>query len=404
MKSRLSIFFIVAIFTLLGFNAGYVLGQSPVAPVQLFRWVSGSFPKSLMPVTEVWDLVQARYYEQPVDEEALVNGAIEGMLAALGDSHTRYLSPEAEEAARASMQGEFQGIGAEVESINGNITIVSPIDGSPAQAAGLRPGDILRQANGVELTGMDITEAAGLVRGPAGSTVSLLIERGEEIFAIDIVRDVIKLASVRGEMLAEGIAYVRLSQFGERSPQELSEMLDELLGQDPVGLILDLRRNPGGGLTSAVEIADLFLPEGTILIEQFGSGRDEVFKSTAAGPAQDVTMVVLVDEGSASAAEVLAGAIRDQGRGILIGQTTFGKGTVQTWQALSNGGGVRLTIARWLTPAETWVHETGLEPDLLVPLPELAEGEPFVDVQLQAAINYLLGRPVTFVPANPLDG
>lgn len=401
MKSRVSVFFIIAIFTLLGFNAGYVFGQSPVAPVQVFgNWALGSHDRAIAPIAEAWDLIQTRYYQQPVDEEALVDGAIEGMLAALGDTHTRYLSPEAEAAARAGMQGEFQGIGAEVESIDGNITIVSPIDGSPAQAAGLLPGDILREADGVDLTGMDVSEAAGLVRGPAGTTVSLLIERDGTSFTVDIVRDVIKLASVRGEMLEEGIAYVRLSQFGERSPQELEDLLSELLTQEPVGLIFDLRRNPGGGLTSAVEIADLFLPEGTILIEQFGNGRDEVFESTDAGIAQDIPLVVLVDEGSASASEVLAGAIRDQNRGILIGQTTFGKGTVQTWQGLSNGGGIRLTIARWLTPDSNWVHETGLEPDYVVPLPELAEGDVFVDVQLEAAIDYLLGRPVSNAHTN----
>ncbi len=395
MKSRATTLFTVFLFTILGFNAGYIFGQSPIAPLQIFNDWNSRRHDAMAPITEVWELVTTRYYAQPVNEEALVSGAIEGMLAALEDTHTRYLSPEAEAAARASMQGEFQGIGAEVESIDGNITIVSPIDGSPAQAAGLQPGDILRQADGVDLTGMDISAAAGLVRGPAGTAVSLLIERDGETFRIDIVRDVIKLDSVRGEMLAEGVAYIRLSQFGERSPQELAEMLDDLLAQDPVGLIFDLRRNPGGGLTSALEIADLFLSEGTILIEEFGNGRTEIFESTDAGIAQDIPLVVLIDEGSASASEVLAGAIRDLDRGVLIGQTTFGKGTVQTWQPLSNGGGVRLTIARWLTPAENWVHETGLTPDYVVVQPELGEGEEFVDMQLQAAINYLLGRPTT---------
>lgn len=395
MKSRGTTIFLIILFTFLGFNSGYVFGQSPVAPVRLFDgWSGGQLPGPLAPVAEVWQLVKTRYYQQPVDEDALVQGAIEGMLAALGDSHTRYLSPEAEAAARSSMQGEFQGIGAEVESINGNITIVSPIDGSPAQEAGLRPGDILREADGVSLTGMDIQEAAGLVRGPAGTAVTLLIERDGTTFTIEIVRGLIKLASVRGEILEDGIAYVRLSQFGERSPQELEELLRSLLAENPVGLIFDLRRNPGGGLTPAVEIADLFLPKGTILIEEFGSGRSELFESTDRGIAQEIPLVVLVDEGSASASEVLAGAIRDQNRGVLIGTTTFGKGTVQTWQGLSNGGGVRLTIARWLTPAKTWVHETGLQPDIVVPLPEPVEGEPFVDVQLETAVAYLLGQPL----------
>ncbi len=398
MKSRITLFLLV-IFTLVGFNAGYVLAQSPVAPVQLFSsWHSSGRYQALTPLMEVWDLIRLRYYQQPVAEEALINGAIEGMLGALEDEYSRYLSPEAEAAARASMQGEFQGIGAEVESINGNITIVSPFDGSPAQAAGLQPGDILRQADGVELTGMAIQEAAALVRGPAGTAVTLLVERGGESFTVTIVRDVIRLSSVRGEMLPEGIAYARLSQFGDRSPKELEALLTDLLAQQPKGLIFDLRRNPGGSLTSVVEVADLFLPKGTVLIEQFGNGREEVFSSTDSGIAQEIPLVVLIDEGSASASEVLAGAIRDQGRGVLLGQPTFGKGTVQTWQPLSNGGGVRLTIARWLTPGQTWVHNVGLEPDIVVAQPEPAEGEEFVDVQLQTAVAYLLGQPIVDRP------
>ncbi|MBE2200072.1 MAG: S41 family peptidase [Anaerolinea sp.] len=398
MKSRLFSITAVIVLTFIGFNAGYILGQSPLAPYHIFDSTTAARSETFAPFWEVWDLVHARYYEQPVDDVLLTQGAIEGMLAALGDAHTRYLSPEDESVARERMSGEFQGIGAEVESSNGDITIVSPIDGSPAQAAGLRPGDILRQANGVELTGMDVSEAAALVRGPAGTTVQLLIERNEETFTVDIVRDVIKLSSVRSEMLDDNIAYVRLSQFGDQSAQELEAQLTDLLAQNPVGLILDLRRNPGGGLDTAVAIADQFLPAGTILAERFGTGADKLFTSTDKGIAEEIPLVALIDEGSASASEVLAGAIQDRERGVLIGVTSFGKGTVQTWHALSNGGGVRITIARWLTPNENWVHETGVEPDFYVPLPDTANGEEFADTQLQAAVAYLLGKPVISTP------
>lgn len=399
MKSRLFSITAVIVLTFIGFNAGYILGQSPLAPYHIFDSTTAARSETFAPFWEVWDLVHTRYYEQPVDDVLLTQGAIEGMLAALDDAHTRYLSPEDESVARERMSGEFQGIGAEVESSNGNITIVSPIDGSPAQAAGLRPGDILRQANGVDLTGMDVSEAAALVRGPAGTTVQLLIERNEETFSIDIVRDVIKLPSVRSEMLDDNIAYVRLSQFGDQSAQELEAQLTDLLAQNPVGLILDLRRNPGGGLDTAVAIADQFLPTGTILAERFGTGADKLFTSTDEGVAEEIPLVVLIDEGSASASEVLAGAIQDRKRGVLIGVTSFGKGTVQTWHALSNGGGVRITIARWLTPNENWVHETGVEPDFYVPLlPDTTDGDEFTDTQLQAAVAYLLGKPVLSTP------
>ncbi|MCB8968120.1 MAG: S41 family peptidase [Ardenticatenaceae bacterium] len=398
MKSRFLTTMLIIAFAFIGLNIGYVWGQSSLAPIQVFQAADAAQPDTFAPFWEVWSLVHTRYYEQPVDDVALTQGAIEGMLAALGDQHTRYLSPQDELAARERMSGEFQGIGAEIESADGKITIVSPLDGSPALAAGLQPGDILREADGVVLTGMDVSEAAALVRGPAGTTVSLLIERGDETFTVDIVRDVILLSSVRSEMLADNIAYLRLSQFGDQSADEIETQLSDLLAQNPVGLILDLRRNPGGGLNTAVSIADQFLPEGTILVEQFGDGEATTFAATAKGIAEDIPLVVLIDEGSASASEVLAGAIQDRQRGVLIGTTSFGKGTVQTWHALSDGGGVRITIARWLTPDENWVHETGLEPDYYISLPDVENGAEFTDTQLQAAVDYLLGNPVISVP------
>ncbi len=295
----------VAIFSIIAFTGGYLLGQSPAAPVNLFGLVNGRAvqnPDDVKAFWEVWDLVHTRYLRQPVDDTALMDGAINGMLETLGDPHTRYLPPADQEAAEQSMSGEFQGIGAEVESVDGAITIVAPIDGSPAQAAGLQPGDILREADGVPLTGMDVSEAAALVRGPAGTTVRLLIERDGETFTVDITRDVIKLPSARGD---------------------------------------------------------------------------------------------LIDEGSASASEVLSGAIQDRGRGVLIGDTSFGKGTVQTWQTLANDGGVRITIAEWLTPDKSSINETGLTPDYFIPLDP---DNPEEDAQLQAAIDYLLGKPITSIP------
>lgn len=388
--------FFIIIFGVVIFAGGYWFGQSPLAPVYLFYPETNSpdeVEDIFAPFWETWQLVHTRFYELPVDDVALTDGAINGMLEVLGDPYTRYLPPVDEQAAREQMAGEIQGIGVLVEFVDGDITIVSPFEGSPAEAAGLQAGDILRSADGVDLTGLDLTDAAGLVRGPAGTTVSLVVERDGETFSIDVVRDVISIPSVRGEMLEDNIAYVRLSRFGDQSAAEMSEVLQPLLAENPAGLILDLRGNPGGGLTTAVNVADLFLDEGTILVQRFGTGDERVFKSEDGGLAVNIPMVVLVDEGSASASEVLAGAIRDRERGILVGQTTFGKGTMQTWQALSNDGGVRITNARWLTPDGTWVNEEGLVPDLEVTLPEItAESDPdtFTDTQLDAAITYLL--------------
>ncbi|MCP5095437.1 MAG: S41 family peptidase [Chloroflexi bacterium] len=398
MKSTFTVITVI-ILTVIGFSSGYVYGQSPIAPITVFANTSSTNAQAeFTPFWEIWNLVHDRYYIQPIDNLTLAEGAIDGMLATLDDPHTRYLSPIDEEAARDSMAGEFQGIGAEVEDVDGNITIVTPIDGSPAEGVGLLPGDILRAADGVDLTGMDVTDAAALVRGPAGTAVLLLIERDGETFEVEIIRDVIKLPSVRSEMLEENIAYVRLSRFATESDQEIRDTFENLIAENPDGLILDLRRNPGGSLDTTIEIADELLAEGTILIERFGDGEEQTYESTDSGVAEDIPLVILIDEGSASASELLAGAIKDRERGILIGQTTFGKGTVQTWQSLSNGGGVRITIAQWLTPEGTWIHENGLAPDYFIPLPDISNGDEFEDTQLQAAIDYLLGETIISIP------
>lgn len=396
MKNWFSIVLISVVIFIVGFNSGYVLGQSPVAPLQVFP----SFAKSettteaFEPMWEAYDLVQTRFLNQPLDSNLLAEGAINGMLEALDDPHTRYLSPQAESAERDGFDGEIQGIGVEVTSEDGNITVVSPIDGSPADQAGLRPGDILREADGVELTDLSVIEAAQIVRGPIGSTVALLIERDGETFELDVERAVIEIDSVRGEILEENLAYVRLNHFGNRTTEELNKVLEDLLAQEPDGLILDLRRNPGGALESVVDIADEFLPEGIVLIQEFGNGDQREYKSGNKGTAEEIPLVVMIDEGSASASEVLAGAIQDRDRGVLIGQTSFGKGTIQTWQELRNGGGIRITFARWLTPNESWVHEEGLTPDFTISLPEFDAEEEFNDTQLEAAIDYLIGNPV----------
>jgi carboxyl-terminal processing protease len=396
MKHRFSIILIILIVLLAGFNTGYLLGQSPWAPVQAFPSIANSdeVPEAFEPLWEVYNLVQTRYLDQPMDDVLLAEGAISGMLAALDDPHTLYLSPQDEITEREGFDGEIQGIGVEVTSEDGNIIVVSPIEGTPADIAGLRPGDILREADGVDLTGVTVMEAASLVRGPVDTAVTLLIERDGETFEVEIKRAVIEIESVRGEILDENLAYVRLNHFGTRTNAELDEVLSEILAGDPNGLILDLRRNPGGALETVVDIADEFLPKGTVLVQEFGDGRQQEYNTGNSGIAEEIPLVVLIDEGSASASEVLAGAIRDRDRGILIGHTSFGKGTIQTWQELSNGGGVRITFARWLTPDMVWIHGDGLTPDITVSLPEVETEEEFTDTQLQAAIDYLLGNPV----------
>ncbi|MEM7345173.1 MAG: S41 family peptidase [Chloroflexota bacterium] len=395
---RIADYAVTIILIIITFSLGYAAGQSRWAPIRLTGLASqtpAEAQEAFTPFWEVWDLLNRNSLERPLDPTMLVQGAIDGMLATLDDPHTAYLPPAEQTAMEDSIQGELQGIGAEVESVDGSITIVSPFDGSPAADAGLRPGDIIREADGVNLNDMDVGDAAALVRGPAGTDVNLVIERDGEQFPLTITRGIIDIPSVLGEMLtgdAEGIAYIRINRFGERTADELETLLADVIEPNPAGIVLDLRRNPGGSLSTVVDVADQFLPESVILSEDFGEGEDKVFEATDEGLLEEGKIVVLIDGGSASAAEVLAGAISDNDRGILIGTTTFGKGTVQNWFSLRDGSGVRITTARWLTPDETWVHEAGLEPDITVEI-----GEEFIrpmenDAQFDEAVDYLLDR------------
>lgn len=388
----ITIFLIIFIFSL-----GYVVGQSNWAPVQLTvlgRQAPREARQAFVPFWEVHRLLNENSLDRPLDQDVLVEGAINGMLATLDDPNTAYLPPVEQSAMEDSISGELQGIGAEVESIEGAVTIVTPIDGSPAADAGLLPGDIIRESDGVVLDDMDIGEAAALVRGPAGTDVNLVIERDGERFDIIITRGVIDIPSVVGEMLtgeAEGIAYIRINRFGERTGQELDDLLAGPISQEPNGIILDLRRNPGGSLTAVVDVADEFLPESTILIEDFGGDDMTTFEATDEGLLETETIIVLIDGGSASAAEVLAAAIQDNERGTVLGTSSFGKGTVQNWFSLSNGAGVRITTARWLTPDSDWVHLEGVEPNIVVEPAEEFRRPMEDDEQFDEALNYLLG-------------
>ena len=388
----ITIFLIIFIFSL-----GYVVGQSNWAPVQLTalgRQAPREAREAFVPFWEVYRLLNENSLNRPLDQGVLVKGAIDGMLATLDDPNTAYLPPVEQSALEDSISGELQGIGAEVESIEGAVTIVSPFDGSPAADAGLLPGDIIREADGTMLDNMDIGEAAALVRGPAGTDVNLLIERDGEQFELTITRGVIDIPSVVGEMLtgeAEGIAYIRINRFGERTGQELDDLLESTVSQDPTGIILDLRRNPGGSLTAVVDVADEFLPESVILIEDFGGDDITTFDATNEGLLETEEIIVLIDGGSASAAEVLAAAIQDNDRGTVLGTSSFGKGTVQNWFSLSDGSGVRITTARWLTPNSDWVHLEGVQPDIVVEPAEEFRRPMEDDEQFDEALSYLLG-------------
>ncbi len=374
------------------FAAGYALATWQASAPARQANTPDSLAQTFAPFWETWNLVHEEYYRQPVSDTLLVRGAIQGMLQSLGDAHTGYMPPSQFNIATSDIQGELEGIGAEVDSRNGELTIVAPLPDSPAEKAGLQPGDVIVTVDGREVTGMPLLDAIMLVRGPAGTTVHLEVRRTgqDRLLQFDIVRARIQIASVTSRLLEGGYAYVRISTFGDRTTEELRQALQTLLAQNPKGLILDLRGNPGGNLYTALDVASQFIKDGPIMIEEWGDGRRKTFSADGRGLATGIPLTVLVDQGSASASEIVAGAIQDRGRGRLVGEKTFGKGTVQDWRALDEGrnGGVRITIARWLTPNGRWVHEAGLTPDILVSRsPEDVQAGR--DPQLEAALNAL---------------
>jgi carboxyl-terminal processing protease len=346
------------------------------------------------PFWEAWYIIQDQYVDQPVDSELLMRGAITGMLEALGDQHTSYMDPDQFRQASTPLEGEYEGIGAWVDADAEFLTIVSPMPDSPAEAAGLKPGDQIIAVDGESVIGVDGNLVIRRVLGPSGTKVVLTIRRESvaEPFDVEITRARIVIPSVEGRMLDNNLAYVQLFTFGENTDRDLRDTLRTLLAERPSGLILDLRNNGGGFLNTAIQVASEFIQDGVVMYEEYGDGSRDTFRASGSGLATKIPLVVLVNEGTASASEIVAGAIQDYGRGQLVGVTTFGKGSVQNWVSLKNDqGAVRVTIARWLTPDERQINEVGLQPDVVVELTEedvTAERDP----QLDQAIEILLGQ------------
>ncbi|MBN1659566.1 MAG: S41 family peptidase [Anaerolineae bacterium] len=340
---------------------------------------------------EAWELIQRDYYGDLPTEEEMAYGAIRGAINTLGDPFTAFIEPDAAAINREDDTGSFEGIGAYVTMDEGRLMIVSTFKGQPAEEAGLRRGDIVMQVDDVVIENMNIYEAISLIRGPAGTMVRLLVFReGEEPFEVEIVRASIDVPVVEYEMREDGIAYVQLLDFSTDASEKLADAVEEMLEQNPTGLVLDLRGNPGGWLNEAVLTTGLFLPRDSMaLIERFKDGTERPYTTPNRPVTTDLPMVVLVDGGSASASEIVAGALQDLGRAVLIGEQTFGKGSVQWPHELSNGAELRVTVARWFTPNDRAIHGEGLAPDVVVELTE-DDFEAGLDPQLDRAVEYLL--------------
>lgn len=408
MQSKTGVFIITALVALVlltgtcagGFIVGVTLAprlNNPASPTTVGPEGQTPTPSSteqlFAPFWETWDLLHQYYINQPVSEEKLMQGAIRGMMESLGDKHSSYMDPQEYKDAQAPLEG-YEGIGAFVDTQGTVLTVIEPIAGSPAEKAGLLPGDQIIAVDGIDITNISPELGRLKVLGPAGTSVTLTIRREgvEQPFDVTIVRASITIPSIETKMLDNNIAYIQLNSFAETSGDELHAALQQMLAQNPKGLIFDLRNNTGGYLPTAIDVASEFIKQGVITTEEYGDGNRETLEATGKGIATDIPLVILVNEWSASASELVAGAIQDYGRAPLVGVTTYGKGTVQNWIPLSNDeGAVRITVARWLTPNGGNVTDTGLTPDYEVQLTE-EDMKAGLDPQLDKAIELLTNK------------
>lgn len=345
------------------------------------------------------DVLYDNYYGELPQGDDATYAAVRGVVNSLGDPNTYFYSPEEAEIFRTNLTGAFEGIGARVEWDDeaNTVRVVEPFENQPAWKAGVKRGDLIYAVDGESVVGTDVNSAVALIRGPKGSTVVLTLVRlgdnGNEPFDVEVVRDRVETPTVSTDTLGDNdeIAYVRLYTFNENAGSLVKQAVEDAVRRDAQALILDLRGNTGGLLREAVKVSSLFLEDTVVLLERFKNGDEEIYRTEGNAIATGIPMVVLVNEGSASASEIVAGALQDAGRAELIGTTTFGKGSVQLPETLSDGSIMRVTIARWYTPAGRTIDGTGLSPDIEVVLSDEAR-ESGDDPQLERAIAEALAR------------
>ena len=340
---------------------------------------------------EVWDAIQKNYVDRPVPETQLFYGALAGQVASLGDPYSVFLDPDTAQKFSQELSSEFEGIGAEIGIKKGILTVISPLPDSPAEHAGLQAGDKIYKIDGKESAYLTLNEAVSLIRGKAGTEVILTVLREgvDEEIEIKIIRDRIHFNTVKWEMKPNDILYIKISHFNNDTEQLFNEAVRKNFTKNIRGIILDLRNNPGGFLDTAVNITGKWVRKGeTVVIEKFSEKNKSYYRSKGRAELSNIPTVILVNKGSASASEILAGALQDYGLATLVGEPTFGKGSVQDLLDLSNGSKIKITVAKWLTPKERVIENTGIAPDVFVEL----TGEDFnndKDPQLDKAIEIL---------------
>lgn len=387
-------------FFILGFFISIFYGDSdnPINEIVIKQATNSNSPDGLSTLYEAYNFINDEYYDRSkIDINKMNDETIKSLIKTLDDKHSSYVSPEKWQIASSDLTGSYQGIGAYVDMANdqSGVIIVSPIDGGPAEAMGIKGGDKITKVDGESIVGLSLNEAINLIRGPEGSSVLLTIERiGEfEPIEIKVIREKINQSSVQKDLIPDtNYAKIRINQYTESTPDELLEALEEAINEDKSkGIILDIRNNPGGLLGSAVNATALFLEEELITYEIDAKGKKTMWKAgNEVGKYSKIPLVTLVNANSASGSEVMAGALQDYGRSVLIGEKTYGKGSVSLVRNLSNGGGMFLTNAHWFTPNGREIHEVGIEPDVAIALPESSsKSSEFYDTQIDAAITQL---------------
>ncbi len=368
-----------------------IITQTPVPTNASSDATPADLQQLFQPFWQSWDLLHKEYVDQPIDNTQLMQGAIKGMLDSLGDPHTSYMDPKLFQQEMTDLSGQqYEGIGAWVDSTGDYLKIVSPMPNSPAQKAGLKSGDVVIAVDKVDMTGTPGDTVLKKVLGQAGTDVTLTIRRGtQDPFDVKITRAKIDVPQVEWRMEANNVAYVHLFIYGDQTADELHKALSELLPKKPAGLVLDLRNNGGGYLDAAINVLSEFVPKDqVVMLEEYGTGATTKYTSRG-GSAQGIPIVVLINEGTASASEITAGALQDLGLARLVGVKSYGKGSVQQVTTLPNNqGGLRITVAHWLTPNGRQINGKGLDPDVEVKLTQ-ADIDAGKDPQLQKAIELL---------------
>lgn len=393
---------LILLVAVLSFLAGWFANEKGFALDKLRNSNTASFsassatPRADMKLFwQVWDLVHTDYFDKTkIDNQKLLYGAIKGMVAAIGDPYTTFLPPEEQKRIQEDLGGAFEGVGIQIGFKGSRLAVIAPLKNTPAEKAGIKAGDFIvgikdkNKGLDVSTVGMTLIDAVQAIRGPAGTPVTLVVTRDgvDKLLEIAIVRDKIEVPSVELNFVGKKneVAHLKLFRFGGNTAREWENAVEKIIQSSAKGLILDLRNNPGGYLDGAVSIISEFIPKGVAVIQEGSGGNKKQISVSGRGRLFDISMVVLVNTGSASASEIVAGALKDYKRATVVGESTFGKGTIQEAKDIDDSG-IHITTARWLTPKGEWANEKGITPDVVV------KDDPATsaDEQLEKALDIL---------------